>query len=492
VKALFTLLAVTLSMPLWADPLADLDKFITEARTEYKVPGVSVVIVKDDKIVLAKGYGVRSIESDDKIDADTVFQLASVSKTFTAAGIALVVDQKKLDWDDEVITHMPEFVLKDNYATRYATSRDLLAHSTGLPAFQGDLLELVGFNANEVLRRIRYIEPAVSFRQKALYSNLGYFAAGMLIEKLMQKPFMDIIQEGFLSPLKMNRTSLVDRIKDNNVALPHAVVDGTLKVIPRNTSHLFVAAGGLCSTANDLGRWITMQINKGSFEGKPVLSPESVKTMHAPAMISEISFADLPPIDENSGLTFALGWTNYNYHGHVIIEKGGALDGVRSVITFIPELKLGIAVLANLNLTPLPELIRAKFLETYLGKSDQDIEKIFKEKAEFLPTLVAAPTKDKDVLPQARPLEKYAGKFHSKVYGDFNIVLQNQELVLFVGPAKYKGTIVPWGNDSLLLHWPYIDTGYQLLTYTFDPEGKPTQIQTDTLGILENSMQTKN
>lgn len=463
---------------------------VEKERVHYQVPGVSVVIVKDDKIIFAEGFGVTRIDSQEKVNAQTIFQLASASKTFTAAGLGVQVDQKKLGWDEGIITFLPEAVLYDRYATRFVSARDLLAHRTGLPAFYGDLLGNLGYDRAQILQRFRFLEPATSFRNHALYSNVNYFIAGELLARLTGQTFEEAIQTTLLSPLKMHRTGFSNLLSQPNVAFPHAKVNESIQVIPREPSNVFAAAGGMCSTAEDLGHWLIMHLNGGVFEGKKVLSAEVVKEIHAPSMISEVSFTDLPPINENSCLTFALGWTNYQYHGKVVVEKGGALDGVRSIVTFIPELKMGIAVLVNLNLSVLPELIRAKFLEANLGKYDANIDQQFEEHQKNIDKLISQPAKPQNALPIGHPLENYTGEFFSDLYGSFVLVLQNKELIVKAGPAQHIGHLIPFSNDTFLLRWPQIDSGYQEVTFTFGEQGKAVSFQTETLGSFHSKKES--
>lgn len=471
----------------------DLDKFIEKEMAAQQVPGVSVVIVQNDKPFFVKGYGVAEVGTGQYIDGDTIFQIASVSKTFTAGGLAVQVDNKQLDWDDEIIAHLPEAVLHDYYATRYLTSRDLLAHRTGLPGFRGDLLGWVGYNREEVLFRIRNMQPAESFRNKGQYSNINYFVAGALLEKLTKTSWEKAIQETIFNPLKMNRSGFNTNLENTNVALPHAKVGGKIKVIPRDDSVVFVAAGGVNSTAKDLGNWMIMHLNEGRFEGKQVLSKDVINEMHAPSMIVKATFTDSPPIDENSSLSFGLGWNNYNYKGKVIVEKGGALDGVRAVITMIPELKVGIAVLANLNLTILPEMIRAKFLEEYLGESGQNIEGGFDRQKELIAELMAPAKIPADALPPGHSIEKYAGTFTNDLYGDFKIASSGKDLFLKAGPKGYPANLSHFGNNTFILSWPLINAGHELVTFIFGPEGDVTELQTETLGtfVLNRFLEAK-
>lgn len=484
-RHIFTLLLFFLfsTFSLHSDiPAKEFETLIEKTRQEYNVPGAAVVIVKDDKIIFAQGFGIKEANNPDKVDADTIFQLASVSKTFTSAGLGVQVDQDKFKWDDEVIQHLPAAILFDPYATRYANSRDYLAHRTGLPAFSGNLLGELGLSRKDILKRIRYMEPVTSFRDKAHYSNINFFVAGQLLEELSGKTWEETIRSTLLDPLNMQRTGFADILDDKNLARPHAIINGKLQVIPWDKSIAFVAAGGVFSTANNLGNWMIMHLNEGLFEGKQVLKPETVKAIHTPAIVNEISFTDMPPINENSLLSYGLGWDVYQYHGKAIVEKAGALDGSRATITLIPELKLGIAVVANLNLTVFPELIRAKFLEQILGNDGKNIDTLFKEHQKKVDAIVERPQKPKDALPMAHSLGQYAGTYSNQLYGNIVITPVGQQLAFKAGPAEHTGRLIPWSNDTFLLSWPSIDAGSEFITFVFGPENKPVSFQTETLG----------
>lgn len=460
----------------------EFDRWIEETRIQNEVPGLSVAIVKGDQVLLLKGYGIRSIGSKEPVDEHTHFQLASVSKTFTAASLALLVDEDDLKWDKPLSNVYPEIVLHDYYATRYANAKDLLAHRTGLPAFRGDLLGQIGYPAAKILNRVRYLEPETSFREKALYSNVGFFLAGELAAYLFKMPWTDVCREKLLKPLKMNRSGFYELMEESNSVSCHALTEGKIQKIACDPSLLFASAGGVVSTANDMSHWLQMLLKKGSFEGKIILKPESVAELFNPAMVSEVGFSESAPINDQSGFSYSLGFNVYHYLGKKIVEKGGALDGVRSVITMIPELELGIVVLANLNLTLVPERIRAKFLELYVGKSSQDIESALNKQQAEIAELFKKPTRAENALPLSRPLEQYTGLYESPLYGKFSIEIAGTSLKAFAGPGGYPGNLEPFGNNTFLLSWPSINAGTQTLTFTLDPEGNPQSFETETLG----------
>lgn len=479
-----TLIPVFLAFvfPLLGTPLEEIDQYIESMRQKTKVPGVAVAIVQENQVLLSKGYGLAHAAHKEKIDADTIFQLASVSKTFTAAALGIQVECKQLGWDEEIILHLPRFALKDPYPTRYATCRDLLAHRTGLPAFGGDLLGKLGYSPQEILERVRLIEPASSFRDKAYYSNVGFFIAGELLAKVAGKRVEKVIRTTLLEPLKMNRSGFSENLKRGNVASAHAEIEGKVQPIPWDAARGFPAAGGMTSTANDMSRWMRMLLNGGKFEERQILQPQTLTEMFLPSMVSELSFTELPPIGEESGFSYALGWNNYHYQGKMVVEKGGGLDGVRTLVTLIPSQKIGITILSNLNMTVLPELIRAKFLELFVGASDNDLEKGILEKGKVFAQLLENPPLPQPVLPLLRPLSAYMGTFESPLYGLFAITQEEDHLHISAGPAEWPGTLTHWSDDTFLLRWPTINSGHQLVTFQFGPEGTPLLLTTETLG----------
>lgn len=482
-KAFTFLVALCAPIHICSDNVEELDRFIEQVQKEKNVPGVAVAVVKGDKIIFAKGYGIRRTGESGKVDKNTIFQLASVSKTFASAGLGVQVDKKKIGWDDEVLNYLPGFSLQDMYAARYTTSRDLLAHRTGLPAFTGDLLGKLGYTSEEILYKTRYIKPGASFREKALYSNVGYFIAGQLLAKLSGTTWQKAIQSTLLDPLRMTRSGFADNLSNSNVSANHAIIEGKLQAVEPDRSILFVAAGGVTSTASDLGNWMIMHLNGGVFEGKQILSAETIAEMHAPSMVSEATFAEMPPIYEDSSFSFGMGWDNYNYKGRFIVEKAGALDGVRTVITLVPEEKVGIVVLANLNLTVLPELVRAKFLDLYVAKDNEEkANKDFKKKEAFIAKLIEPPVIEKGALPFNRPIDSILGVYENNLYGKFEIKEQDKQLYIIAGPAEFKGSFKHLSNDTFVLKWTGVNTGIDEVTFVFGQDGKATAMQTGAYG----------
>jgi CubicO group peptidase (beta-lactamase class C family) len=470
-----------------ADPTSGLDRFIREGMTAYGVPGASVAVVYRDKTIFLKGYGTRRVGERAPVDENTVFQIASDTKTFTAAALAALVGEGRLDWDDEVITKLPEFALYDPYPTRHATVRDLLAHRTGLPAFTGDLLGEEGYDRREVLRRIRFVPPAASFRERALYSNLGFFAAGEVAARVAGTSWEDVVRSRLLRPLGMSRsaTSVLTAPKDDNRSGTFGRVGGRIVAIKPSHQIVMGAAGSMVSTALDLSRYMRMLLDGGKIDGKPVLSAKAVEEMFQPSIVSEISFTETLPIREETGFGYGMGWGYYYFHGSKVLEKGGALDGARAIIVLVPERQLGIAVLANRNLTILPEAIRAYVLEQELGPASPDTQRTLLEAQKKVDMLLEPDPAPADPARTSVPLAAYAGTYESDIYGPFVLTPAGDELKIGAGPVGYAGRLRHFSRDTFTLSWPLINYGTQDVTFTIGPDGTPTGFITETLGNFE-------
>jgi CubicO group peptidase (beta-lactamase class C family) len=486
---LAVLLVVAACPPVPAAEPADLDRFVERVREEYATPGVALAVVKDDKVLVQRGYGVRRYGGSEAVDEDTLFQIASCTKSFTAAALATQVDDGKLSWDDPVIDHLPEFTLHDLYATRMVTPRDLLAHRSGLPAFTGDLLERFGYSREEILHRMRYLRPGGGLRERANYSNPGYLAAGMLAARVGRTSWDDLVQQRLFRPLGMTHsgTSSRDRTGCDNVAEAHfPAAGGQARVIPWENHDTMGPAGGITSTAADMARWVRMLLNDGKLDGKQVLSPGAVREMFKPAMVSAPTFAEMAPVDEHCGFSFTMGWDRYDYQGCEVIEKAGARAGMRAVVTLVPEKKFGVVVLANMNLTVAPEAIRAYLLEAHVARARGDVQGKIREAARSLhEILTPAPVTVGKGAPPSLPLEKYTGTYENRLYGKLGVKLAEGQLRWEAGPAHYGGPLPHVSYDTFQLQHPDgLIALPEPVTFTIDPKGVPRTLQCDSLGVM--------
>jgi len=330
----------------------EIDRLVLRTMEAFDVPGIAVAVVKDDKVIHSKGYGVSSLNTKRKVDSNTLFGIASNSKAFTAAALGMLVDEKKLDWNDRVTDIIPEFSLYDPYVTREFTVADLLTHRSGLGLGAGDLMIWPGrndFRIDDIIHNLRYLKPVSSFRTKYDYDNLLYIVAGEVVARVSGMSWNDFIEKRIMQPLGMTGSaSTYSRLMDkSNVIDPHAPVNGKVQVIGRNFNEVADAAAGIYSNISDMSKWIIMQMNRGRYgEGlsKQLFSEAVHRTMWSPHTII--------PVRESAEYkthfaSYGLGWRLNDIMGYKQVGHTGGLGGIVTQVTLIPEMKLGIIVFTN-------------------------------------------------------------------------------------------------------------------------------------------------
>lgn len=447
----------------------DIAKIVEANLAAYRVPGAVVVVVEDGKVAHLQGYGVRNVETNAPVDADTIFQLASVTKTFAAATYAAAVDAGAVEWEQPVRTVYPEFRLHCPYATQWTNGVDLLVHRTGLPAFAGALQEALGFSRAEILERIPLIEPSASFRERAQYSNFGFFLAGEAAASAMKTTWPNLLEKNILEPLKMTRTGIAGKLlpNDANVARPYVLEDNKQWREARpDTQPILLPAGAMSSTGRDLANYLTMMLAGGTFQGRSILSKTSVDEIFRPIIAEEPGFAEMPPIGASTGFAYTPGWGIFYYKGQRVLEKGGALAGFRTLLMLLPEQNYGVAILSNLNFTAFPEAVRAALLEHKLGKTPgRDFAQEIRSRWEKLGELTAAPPAAKDPSPAKFPLTDYTGFYSSLLYGNWQILEDQDRLIVRAGPAELHGTLKHDTGETFLCHWLSENSGVEALEF---------------------------
>jgi len=474
------------------DPVAELDAFITRSLKEYQVPGAAVAVVRDGKVSLVKGYGVRDVTKPGAVDEKTIFQLASVTKTLTAAAAATVVDQGKLDWDKPIFNYLPEFVGYDPYMTRWLTERDLLAQRTGWPAFTGDQLDSFGYDRAEILRRLRFFKPRYSLREVAQYSNPGFFVAGEVAARCAKQSWNDLVEQSLFKPLEMSRSgTVIKALQDANATAAHALVNGKIAVVEPTELDVTGAASSGTSTAADMSKLMLMFLNNGAYNGRRILKPETVEEIFKRSMVSAIDFTDLPPISDKTGFYYGLGVGSYDYAGHQIIEKGGALAGVRTIIVLVPDKNAGIVVLANLNLTAFPEAVRAYFLNQLLGIDPEADQKQIFARNEELKKLMAPPPTPKNPGKFNGTPQSLVGVYENDYYGRCEIVQDGAGVKIQFGPAKYAATLKHWSNGAFLMQFPGATQSPSVTTFMIGEEGTADSFDNEALGVFTRVKEKK-
>jgi len=370
-KLLFILFITTLSTRGQITE-AKLDDVVNRTMKTFNVPGIAVAIVKDGKVVISKGYGVTNIKTQQKVDGNTLFGIASNSKAFTSAALAMLVDEKKINWDDKVIKYIPEFKMYNDYVTNEFTIRDLLTHRSGLGLGAGDLMiwpDGHNFTPKDIIKNIHFLKPTSSFRTKYDYDNLLYVIAGEVIERVSGSSWCDFIDARILKPLKMDHSASSWRfLKDTtNTIVPHVPTNGKLEIIKRYTNPIFDAAAGIYTSSNDLSKWVIAQLNHGKYgtNNENNLFNEAVqKDMWTPQTILPLN--NMKPYSCNFK-AYGLGWQLTDINGHLQVSHTGGLDGIVTQTIMIPDLQLGIIVLTNQQSGSAFNAISNTIKDSYLG-----------------------------------------------------------------------------------------------------------------------------
>ncbi len=350
----------------------EIDSLVVRTMKAFDVPGIAVAVVRGNKIVHLKGYGVRSLHTKLEVDPNTLFGIASNSKAFTTAALGILVDEKKLHWDDKVIDYIPEFRLYSPYVTEEFTIRDLLTHRSGLGMGAGDLMIWPGgndFTVADIIHNLRFLKPVSGFRTKFDYDNLLYIVAGEVVARVSKLSWEDFIEERIMKPLGMNGSAATfSRLKDkSNVIDPHAPLDGVLQVIDRDFTETGDAAGGIYSNITDMCKWIIMQMNNGKYGDKSenqLFSKEVHEAMWTPNTI--IPARTISPYNTHFS-SYGLGWFLSDVKGYKQVSHTGGLGGIVTQVTLFPEKKLGIIVFTNQQSGAAFSSITNTIKDSYLG-----------------------------------------------------------------------------------------------------------------------------
>ncbi len=467
-------------IPVAAQPLSSkqVDELVEKALKTFEVPGIAVGIIKDGKLIHAKGYGVRSLNTLQKVDENTLFGIASNSKAFTAAALAILVDEKKLKWDDRVTQYIPEFKMYNPYVTEEFTIRDLLTHRSGLGLGAGDLMMWPDSNINtkqDIIHGLQYLKPVSSYRTKYDYNNNLYIVAGEVIARVSGMSWEDFIEQRIMKPLQMaNSATSLYRLKDNtNVSAPHCFVDDKLQQISLGWSETANAAGGIWSNITDISKWAIMQLDSGRYiygekkEKQQLFSQIVQQEMWTPQTIIPVR----GPTPYNTHFsTYGLGWGISDVKGYKQVSHTGGLAGMVTQVTLIPELNLGIIVLTNQQVGAAFSAITNTIKDGYFNMPKKDRIKEYSDRVKVNNERAKKATDEVwrvielqntwvDDGSYARSVAIYTGNYNDPWFGDISITVKGGKLLYeskksprLVGvmcPYKANTFVVKWNDRSL-------------------------------------------
>ncbi len=448
----------------------EIDLVVERAMVTFNVPGVAVGVVKDGKVIHAKGYGIQALGKDKPIDAQTLFGIASNGKAFTTTALAILVDEGKIGWDDKVIDHIPEFRLIDPWVTAEFTIRDLLTHRSGLGKGAGDLMfwPYTDFSREEIIKNLRHLKMASGFRTKYAYDNLLYLVAGEIIPVVTGQSYEDFVDQRILTPLSMRTcaTNLAVLKKIRNIAEPHILVDGVLQQVerPEPVYHrdTLAAAGGLQCSVDSMLKWLTMHLDHGKLSnGAHLISAEQHKTLWTPQVIKPVSEEEY----NRNGTHFAaygLGFNLRDMHGYQWVQHGGSILGMVSHVSMIPELDLGVVVLTNGYSDPSMLAIANTIIKSYMPVEKTDWVSLLErdEKArvaeakEEAGDARALKALEGDGGQAAFPLVSYMGRYRDPWLGDMIISEKGANLyVSLLRSPLLKGVMKPFKDHTFVVRW---------------------------------------
>ncbi len=478
---------------------AEIDTLVQKTLTTFDVPGIAVAVVKDGKIIHAKGYGVRSLNTRQKVDEHTLFGIASNSKAFTVAALGILIDEGKLTWDDKVTEYIPEFKMYNPYVTEDFTIRDLITHRSGLGLGAGDLMfwpDSNTFSKKDIIHNLRFLKQVSAFRTKYDYDNLLYIVAGEVVAKVSGMSWEDFIDTKIIQPLGMVETATsYQRVKNKtNVIDPHAPVDGKVQVIRRDWSEVANAAGGIYSNITDMSKWIIAQMNNGKYgEGlsKKIFSEAVHEEMWTPQTIIPVH----GPTPYNTHFAaYGLGWFLSDVKGYLQATHTGGLAGIVTQVSLIPELKLGIIVFTNQQSGAAFSAITNTIKDSYLGIKGKDWVKVYHDRVIKNETeakdITTGIWKDIEALQKAATQKTdtslFMGTYADKWFGDVTISQKNGKM-WFDSKKSYllSGEMFPYKGNTFIVKWSdrSLDAD-AYVQFSLDNTGKATGIKMNPISPL--------
>lgn len=442
-----------------------LDAYIRKGMTDWQIPGLAIAIIKDGKTIMLKGYGERNLATHDKVDENTLFLIASNSKLFTATSLAKLEYEKKLSLDDRITRYFPSFTLYDSNTTKMVTIRDMLSHHLGTKTFQGDFIFWNGnLSRKEIMHKMRLLKPTGSFRQDYGYCNACFVTAGEIIPIITHQPWEVYVYDSLLVPLGMLNTHMLTTgiSQRSNASHPYTTAfTGKMQELPFDQIDNLGPAGSMVSNVKDLSKWLMMQLDSGRFEGKKILPWQVLqRTRDISTAISSRKSSRYPTHFTGYGL--GLFMTDYN--GKQVYWHTGGAFGFVSNTCFVPEEKLGIAILTNNDNQEFFEALRCQILDAYLGvpfvnRSQQALPAHLKETTNAVRNLEGWKNRLKGNHP-ALPLDAYTGKYENDLYGNITIQSKDKDLqIIFNGHHNLTATLQYMDKEEWLMTYNNIAFG---------------------------------
>lgn len=465
------------------DPARELDAYVAKAVKDWNVAGFAIAVVHRGQVVFAKGYGLRDVTRREPVDTQTIFAIASTTKAMTAAALAMLVDEGKLRWDDPVIQHLPGFQMADPYATREVTVRDLLTHRAGLP--NADYLWTAGDNSrDEVVRRVRFIQPSYSLRAGYTYHNVMYTVAGEVVEAVSGMSWDDFVQKRIFEPLGMTRSvpTLEAASTRDNRAEPHWAAGDTLRVIRNSLADGIGPAGSVWSSVADMAKWVRFLLDSGRVNGRPLLRAQTWAELFRPQHIMPGGGQGSPiqRLTRPHFRTYGLGWFQQDYQGRQVDFHTGSLNGMIAMNGLIREEGLGVYMLGNTDHAEVRHALMFKVFDLWLGLGNRDwsgeLLALYKaDEARQAAQGARGPQRVEGTRPTLE-LERYTGTFVDSLYGTVRITMEEGALRLHRS-AHQVGVLEHWQYDTFRVRWDDWWRGRSSITFLVGANGSADRLE---------------
>lgn len=478
--------------PVSQKTISEFDTYVAKVMREWDVPGLSIAVVKNGKVLLKKGYGVRELGKTDAVDTQTLFSCASTTKAMTAMVMGMLVDEGKLKWDDAVTRYVPELRLNDAYATRELRVRDLLIHNTGLAStdyFWG----LADFTWQEMIQRLVYVKPSYSFRSGYEYQNTMYMIAGVVIERITGKSWTDVMTQKLFQPLGMTAT-VPERILSNsqNMTRPHYPVKGEIKVLGYGKHSYIGAAGGVWSNVDDMAKWMQALLDSGRYAGGQLVTASTFRELFKPQTIVPSNEYPTYRVVKPHWTTYGLGWFQIDYRGKMVNFHTGSLSGLTAIIGLLQEEKFGVYVFGNYDHAEVRHALMYKAFDHFVLGNDRDWNAEFRK---LYSSIAGQNEKEVEKFEKARaantsttlPLSEYEGEYTSEIYGSVVVKASGKALRFDVNNAFITAELPHWHYDTFYGPIGDADEYTLVASFSISYEGKVNELTLDGLAFSKVS-----
>lgn len=466
-----------------------LDKYVENARKQWNVPGLSIVVVQDGKVLLSKGYGVREFGKNDPVTGETLFGSMSTTKAMTVAALAMLVDEGKVNWDDKVVKYLPSFRVADPYVTNELRVRDLLTHTGGLGNTDFLWSWTPEITSAEVMNRMQYARPAYSLRSSFIYQNIMYLAAGQVIEKASGIPWEQFITERLFRPLGMTHTfpTLGFARSYPNRSVAHFEIKGKIEAIPESNADPIAPAGSVWSTADDIAKWVTFLLGDGTAGGKVLIKPATMNEIFKPQVIvPSAEFYPTAAITKPHWMTYGFAWFQHDYRGEMVNFHTGSLAGRTAIVGLLRDKKLGVYIFGNLDHAEVRHALMYKVFDLFaFNDNSRDWSTEFKtlyDKLEADAEKRVEAQKAKRVLntQPSLPLTAYAGRYSDPFYGTVDVAVVNGKLRVTFS-KELSADLDHWQFDTFMGTWNNRDWRDQT-PFTFQISPLSPEVQSLSVG----------